>query len=190
MALRPATRRLLREAGSWTLAAVIIIAAIGHYDTLKTTTESLLGMPTLSDIEARQRGDYQTMQATAQLGPVVEIEAGRGGHFHTEAEINGREIAVMVDTGATVVSLSYEDAERAGIYLNRGDFTRAVSTANGVARVASVTLDRVSIGEITVRNVPATVAEPGRLRTTLLGMSFLGRLSRFDMRSGMLVLQE
>jgi aspartyl protease family protein len=65
-----------------------------------------------------------------------------------------------------------------------------VSTANGVARVAPVTLDRITIGDITVRDVPAAVAEPGRLRTSLLGMTFLNKLSRFDMRSGVLVLQD
>ena len=59
-----------------------------------------------------------------------------------------------------------------------------------MARVAPVTLDRVSIGDITVRNVPAAVTERGRMRTSLLGMSFLRKLSRFDMRSGRLVMQE
>ena len=96
----------------------------------------------------------------------------------------------MVDTGATMIALTYEDAERAGLSLKNSDFTQAVTTANGVARVAPVTLDRVSIGDITVRNVPAAVAERGRLKTSLLGMTFLSRLSRFDMRSGILVLQE
>jgi aspartyl protease family protein len=89
-----------------------------------------------------------------------------------------------------MVVLSYEDAERAGLLLTDKDFTRAVSTANGTARVAPVTLDRVSIGNITVRDVPAAVTESGRLGTSLLGMSFLSRLSRFDMRAGRLVLQE
>ena len=79
----------------------------------------------------------------------------------------------MVDTGATMVALTYEDAERAGIRLKPSDFTRGVSTANGVTRVAPVTLERVSIGDITVRNVAASVSERGRLQTTLLGMSFL-----------------
>ena len=59
-----------------------------------------------------------------------------------------------------------------------------------VARVAPVTLDRVSIGDITVRNVPASVSERGMLATTLLGMSFLKRLTRVDMRGETLILQE
>jgi aspartyl protease family protein len=96
----------------------------------------------------------------------------------------------MVDTGATMVALTYEDASRAGMYIRDRDYTQRVSTANGAARVAPVILDRVSVGTITVRNVPAAVSEPGMLATSLLGMSFLGRLQRVDMRSGVLVLSE
>ena len=189
MALNPGTRRLLWSAASWGGVALIAVAAISHLGQLRSGAEKLLGAPT--DMAARQdaAGDDATV-AVQNHGTIVELQAGRNGHFNTEAEVNGRPIEVMVDTGATLVALSYEDAERAGIYLNNSDFSRAVSTANGVARVAPVTLDRVSIGDITVRNVPAAVAEPGRLKTSLLGMTFLSRLSRFDMRSGVLVLEE
>jgi len=189
--MTPGTRQLLREALSWGVVAVIGIAAFSHFETLKTGAERMLGLPTPADVTQAQRQRPVARTSTqGNMASVVEIEAESSGHFSTEAEINGRAIAVMVDTGATMVALSYEDAERAGIYLNDADFTRAVSTANGVARVAPVTLNRVTIGDITVRNVPAAVAEPGRLKTSLLGMSFLSRLSRFDMRSGRLVMQE
>jgi aspartyl protease family protein len=189
MALTSGTRRLLREAASWAVVALIGAAAFIQYDELKSGAERLLGLPPSAGVEAPQDAADE-VEAVARLQSIVEIKAGRNGHFNTEAEVNGRRIEVMVDTGATMVALSYEDAERAGIYLDRGDFNRAVTTANGVASVAPVTLDRVSIGDITVRHVPAAVAEPGRLKTSLLGMSFLSRLSRFDMRSGVLVLQE
>ena len=83
-----------------------------------------------------------------------------------------------------MVALSYEDAERAGIYVRDSDFTQRVSTANGIARVAPVTLDRVSIGDITVRNVPAAVTRAGQAsRPRCSACRFLGRLQRFDMRS-------
>jgi aspartyl protease family protein len=189
MALHPGTRRLLREAASWGVIAVIGVAALTHFETLKMGVERMLGLPTPADV-AEVRGANRTTAKPASLGSIVEIEAKDNGHFNAEADLNGRPIDVMIDTGATMVALSYEDAERAGILLNDTDFTRAVSTANGVARVAPVTLDRVSIGNITVRDVPAAVAERGRLKTSLLGMSFLSRLSRFDMRSGRLMMQE
>lgn len=120
----------------------------------------------------------------------VSLKATGNGHFESEAEVNGRTIDVMVDTGATLVALTFEDAERAGIFLRPSDFTHSVSTANGVAKIAPILLDRVSIGSITVRNVQAAVCERGKLEQTLLGMSFLSRLSRVDMRAGTLVLHE
>jgi aspartyl protease family protein len=190
MAMNPGTRHMLREAASWTVVAVIGIAAFSHYETLKTGAERMLGLPTSADVAGAKRPQRTAAAKRANLGSVVEIDAQDNGHFNAAADVNGRSIEVMIDTGATMVALSYEDAETAGFRLSDSDFTRAVSTANGVARVAPVTLDRVSIGNITVRDVPAAVAERGRLKTSLLGMSFLSRLSRFDMRSGRLVMQE
>ncbi len=191
MALTSGTKQLLREVVSWGVVAVIAIAALTHFDTLKTSAELMLGMPTPDEIaRVKPQRSVPAASLTNNRGTVVEIEAETNGHFNTEADINGRPVDVMIDTGATMVALSYEDAERAGLMLRDKDFTRAVSTANGIAHFAPVTLDRVSIGDITVRDVPAAVAERGRLNTSLLGMSFLSRLSGFDMRAGRLVLQE
>jgi len=185
--MTPGTRRLMREAVSWAVVALIGAAAFMHLDALRSGTEELLGLPPSGQESARQD---DAGVATAHFGSVVEIKAGRNGHFSTEVEINGRPIDVMIDTGATAVVLTYEDAERAGLYVNDSDFSQTVWTANGSTRVASVTLGRISIGDITVRDVPAVVTQPGLLKTTLLGMTFLSRLSRFDMRSGVLVLQD
>ena len=89
-----------------------------------------------------------------------------------------------------MVALSYEDAERAGIFVRPSDFTARVRTANGIAKFAPITLDSVSIGDITLHDVEAAVSEPGRMGTTLLGMTFIGRLGRAEMSNGVLVLQE
>ena len=120
----------------------------------------------------------------------VSIAAGAYGHFQTQAEIDGRPIDVMVDTGASLVALTYEDAASVGLYVKPSDFTGLAQTANGSTRVAPVTISRISIGDITVRNVPAVVSARGASERTLLGMSFLKRLTRVEMRAGMLVLQE
>jgi len=120
----------------------------------------------------------------------VTLPAGQYGHFLTEAEINGREIGVMVDTGASLVALTYNDAVRAGIFVKPSDFTHTAQTANGIARVAPVTISRIEIGDITVRNVKGVVSERGASERTLLGMSFLGRLSRVEMRGDKLELEE
>jgi aspartyl protease family protein len=120
----------------------------------------------------------------------VSIAAGAYGHFLTQAQIDGRSIDVMVDTGASLVALTYEDAKSVGLFIKPSDFTSVAQTANGSTRVAPVTISRISIGEITVRNVPAVVSARGASERTLLGMSFLKRLTRVEMRAGMLVLQE
>lgn len=120
----------------------------------------------------------------------VSIAAGAYGHFLTQAQIDGRSIDVMVDTGASLVALTYEDAKSVGLFIKPSDFTSVAQTANGSTRVAPVTISRISIGDITVRNVPAVVSARGASERTLLGMSFLKRLTRVEMRAGMLVLQE
>jgi aspartyl protease family protein len=131
-------------------------------------------------------------EAKEDAGPPgsVSIAAGAYGHFQTQAEIDGRSIDVMVDTGASLVALTYEDAASVGLYVKPSDFTGLAQTANGSTRVAPVTISRISIGDIMVRNVPAVVSARGASERTLLGMSFLKRLTRVEMRAGMLVLQQ
>ncbi len=120
----------------------------------------------------------------------IELAAGGNDHFFAEAELNGRPVTVMVDTGASMVALTYDDARRAGIYPRDSDFTGRSSTANGIARFAPVDIDRVSIGGIEVRNVRAAVMEEGKLETSLLGMSYLSKVGSVAMKSGRLVLEE
>lgn len=191
MAMSSGARSFLGELASWGAAAAILAAAVLHYDTLRSGLGSALGLddaavmseagqpqPTASDAEAPARSGTEQLRAHAD------------GHYYARAEVNGRPLDVMVDTGATMVALTYEDAERAGLRLRPADFTGRVSTANGIAAVAPVTLDRVTIGRITVRNVRAAVCERGRLEKTLLGMSFLSRLDRVDIQQGRLTLIE
>jgi aspartyl protease family protein len=105
-----------------------------------------------------------------------------------EAAVNDRPATFMADTGATLVVLTFEDAARLGLSPRSLDFSGLVETANGTARVAPVTLDRVRVDDITVRDVSAVVAEKGALATNLLGMSFLGRLKSFQMQGSELIL--
>ena len=184
MALSSGTRSLVGEALSWVVAAGILAVGLTHFTELKALTATALGL------EISQQTEPATLPAPKASSRKVEIRAAPNGHFYSQATINGRRIDTLVDTGATIVALTWEDAQRAGLSLRQSDFTARVSTANGTARVAPVRLDRVEIGGILVRNVDATVSEPGRLTTTLLGMSFLSRLNRVDMRQGTLVLAE
>ncbi len=122
-------------------------------------------------------------------GSTVEFSRGRGGEFQVFTDINGARVAMVLDTGATSVVLTNEAAKAAGLPLDMLSYNVNVDTANGRARAASVTLDRVTVGSITERAVPALIAQAGQLKTSLLGMSFLTRLERWEVRGDRLVLR-
>lgn len=107
----------------------------------------------------------------------VSLSADSRGHFVAEGQVNGGAIRFIVDTGATVVSLSTPDAQRLGIDYRSGQPVR-MTTANGVARGYRVKLDTVRVGSITANDVDAVVLEDLTM-PALLGMSFLNRM---DMR--------
>ncbi len=125
----------------------------------------------------------------AQVWPGDEVIAPDGlGQFHTAVEIAGQRLPAMIDTGASYVSLTYEDADRLGIRPASADFRYAVSTANGRAAVAKVDLPSIRLGSIEVRDVPALISERGQLGQSLIGMSFLSRLSGLKVDRGRLIL--
>ncbi len=180
-------------AAAWLVAAGAAAFSFAYFNEIKEIARQAVGLPAPAGIaaSAQPRSHRQPEAArAASRGRTVEIKAGANGHYFASAEINGRPVSVLVDSGASIVALSFDDALRAGLHVRDSDYTQRVSTANGFARVAPVMLDRVSIGDIVVRDVPASVSEPGSLATSLLGMSFLGRLQRVDMRAGVLLLEE
>jgi aspartyl protease family protein len=188
MALSSGARQAAAMAAGWALAVGCTAISVVYFSEIKVIAHSLLGLPEPG--VARIAEAAPTSPDPARSGRTVELRAGSYGHYRTTAEINGRPVTVLVDTGASMVALSFEDAQAAGIFVRDGDFTHRVSTANGFARVAPITIARISVGDITVRDVAGAVMENGKLGTSLLGMSFLGRLQRVDMRGGTLVLQE
>jgi|EndMetStandDraft_8_1072994.scaffolds.fasta_scaffold32967_2 aspartyl protease family protein len=121
-------------------------------------------------------------------GRTVTLNPNTYGHYIVEADIGGTSVELLTDTGATYVALNYETALRLGFTAQTMRFTSRSSTANGIARVAPVTLDYVRIGSILVRDVKAVIAEPGKMTQNLLGMSFINRLSGFELRGGRLLM--
>jgi len=126
--------------------------------------------------------------ARAGTSRAVEIARARQGDFNIRGEINGSRIAMLVDTGASSVVLTAEAAKAAGLPVELLKYDVAIETANGRGKAASVVLDKISIGSIHERRVPALVTAPGDLRTSLLGMSFLSRLESFEVRGERLVM--
>lgn len=191
MSFSSGMKTAMGEATSWIIAGAIIVGAFIYFDELKAAFSPLqpTEMAAVSNRTASTPSPPQIQAPVSSGGYRVELTAERSGHFKTPAYVNGRAINVLVDTGATYVGLTYEDAERAGIFVTDDDFKYKVQTANGDSRIAIVMIDRLSIGDIEVRDVKATVAKPGKLHVTLLGMSFLGKLRRTEMRQGRLVLE-
>jgi aspartyl protease family protein len=120
----------------------------------------------------------------------VTLKADAQGHFYVEPTINGARLRMMVDTGASLVILPREDARLAGINPAATEYKSRAATANGVVMVAPVVLKEVVIGDLTVRNVQAAVFPDSKLQVGLLGMSFLSKLSHFEVARGQLVLKQ
>jgi aspartyl protease family protein len=155
-----------------------------------------LGLVVLYTYRADMRDVYQRVMAELVPGRaanrgmhVVEIVRGRNGDFQVAAQINGVRVALILDTGASSVVLTQEAAKAVGLPLEVLVYDVSVDTANGRTRAASVTLDRVGVGDVVERAVPAMIAQPGQLRTSLLGMSFLNRLESWEVRGDKLVLR-
>ena len=122
-------------------------------------------------------------------GRNVEIARTSAGDFAVTAQVNGATIAMVLDTGATSVVLTREDAKAAGLPLEILAYSTNIDTANGRTRAAPVTLDRVAIGGLVERSIEALVAQPGQLKMSLLGMSFLNRLQSWEVRGDRLLLR-
>ena len=123
-------------------------------------------------------------------GRKVRVQASPGGHFQADFKLNGRRVNAMIDTGATLVAINLSTAKRIGINLTSADFKYEVSTANGNARAAAATIDSLQIGRIAVDSVEAVVLEDSALNGTLIGMSFLQQLSKFEVKDGALLLAQ
>jgi aspartyl protease family protein len=118
----------------------------------------------------------------------VQIPRGSNGEFAVQARINGIAAAMVVDTGATSVVLTYETAKAIGLPLELLEYNVDVQTASGHTRAARLWLDRIAIGKMVERSVPALVVGQGQMKANLLGMSFLDRLESFEVRADHLLL--
>ena len=142
--------------------------------------------------QAGLRGQAQAatpvpVSAPATGGP-AQVLKGADGHYWADALIEGRAVRVMVDTGASVVALTRDDAARLGFKLTAADFSSTVVTASGPVRAAPVELEAVAVAGARVDRVQALVVEAG-LPHSLLGMSYLGRLSSFSATPAALTLR-
>jgi aspartyl protease family protein len=119
----------------------------------------------------------------------VDIPRKNGGEFAVRAKINNFQAPMLVDTGATSVVLTYETAKAIGLPLELLDYDVELETASGRTRAARLTLDRIAVGTVVERSVPALVVPRGQARNNLLGMSFLDRLESWEVRADRLTIR-
>jgi len=120
--------------------------------------------------------------------PAVQISRGQGGEFALRAKINGVTAPMVIDTGATSVVLTWETAKAIGLPLEMLEYDVDVETAGGHTRAARLTIDRLAVGQLVEKSVPALVVPRGQMKTNLLGMSFLDRLESWGVHADKLML--
>jgi aspartyl protease family protein len=166
------------------LVLVTMVLTAGAVIVYKDPEQAALASDTVSEVLRSRALRAKASPATN----AVEIERTRGGEFALRAKINGVGAPMVVDTGATSVVLTYETAKAAGLPLELLEYDVDVETAGGHTKAARLTLDRLAIGKLVERSVPALVVPHGQMKTNLLGMSFLDRLERWEVRSDRLML--
>lgn len=129
-----------------------------------------------------------TPPAAAATPNRLVYRAGPTGHFLVEASVDGTPVRFLVDTGASLVALTPEDARAAGLDPATLSYSAVMSTANGTARAAPVRLRSLRLGQLEVEDVRAVVMERP-MAVSLLGMSFLDRLQGYSIRDGVLTVE-
>lgn len=171
----------VRQLGLWALIALVLVALYLYRGELegfgaRMTAGLVPGRATVvTDSEGRSE---------------VVLHKLQNGHFETDVMVNGMATSMLVDTGASSIALTWDDAERLGLDPANLDFRLPIMTANGQAMAAPVTLDTVAIGPIARNRIRATVAERGRLDQSLLGMTFLSTLGFLQMQADELRLRD
>ena len=142
----------------------------------------------LAPLVQRVSGELNPAMPVARQANEVVLRRANDGHFYADMKINGSDMRLLADTGASVIALTVDDAERAGIDVSRLDFTLRISTANGMGEAARIELREVRVGSIVRDDVTALVARG--LPQSLLGMNFFNSLSKFQIENNELLLKD
>jgi aspartyl protease family protein len=173
---------IVRAIVGWLAIIVVLVAAYASRDQLAAIAGRFVG--------ALVPGAPITGRLAGESDPdsVVVIRSG-DGHFEIRAEVDDRPVSFLLDTGATFVTLTHEDAIRIGIAVDALSYDTPIRTANGPVTAASVTVDRLAVGPLERRGVKALVAHTDVLDKSLLGLSFLNTLGGYSIAGDRLVLK-
>lgn len=167
--------RALRNVVLWLLIFVVVLALVSFREEFGA-------------VGRRMQAELLPSVPHVAAGGAVEILRAGDGHFYVDGFVNGERVRFMVDTGASRVALSAEDARRAGVNTDALRYTVPVNTANGMTMKAAMELEYVMIGDLRVEHVKAMVAKSGQMTGSLLGMSYLNRLGGYRIEGNRLTL--
>ena len=166
----------LQQAGIWIGIGLVVLLGYSYREEIGA-------------VGRRLSGDLNPAAGQAIGGQQMRFTAEADGQFHVEATIGGTPLRFLVDTGATDVMLSPADARRLGYEPSTLSYSQHYQTANGTVRGAPVTIPEIAIGPIRLTDVAASVNEH-ETEGSLLGMSFLGRLSGYQVSGSTLTLRQ
>lgn len=164
---------------------LISAALTGSGLVMARVSEKPASAPQVAAIATPQAAALQTSGSRR-----TQIPADRAGHFVVEGAVEGRRAEFLIDTGASIVALTEKDADRLGVRLSARDPKVFLQTANGKVTGTRVRLASIDIGDVRVQDVDAVVLPDHALKQNLLGMTFLSRISRYEFRSGQLLLEQ
>jgi aspartyl protease family protein len=136
---------------------------------------------------ASAQAPASTIKVARSYSPDVVLDRAEDGHFYANAQVNGRQISMLVDTGASVIALTGEDARTLGIYWDTNDITYVAQGAAGPVEGVNTVIERLSVGGHEVANVQAIIIPEGA-RISLLGQSYLRTLDRVEMSGDQMTL--
>jgi aspartyl protease family protein len=175
-------REVARDIVVWGGLCLGLIAVYGFRDELNVVAARVMGELTPAGTDLGAGTELAGQQA-------VRLRKRTDGHFVARTEVEGTQVTMLVDTGASSVVLKSTDAQRVGIDTASLDYVVPVQTANGTAFAARLRLKSVAVGTIAFDNVEALIAQSGALEESLLGMSFLSRLGSYEFSGDYLTLR-
>ena len=172
---------MVRDAVTWLALGLALVTLYSYKEEIAPIAARVVGelLP----------GSAMTVEQSAGGLTEIRIRKRLDGHFNANVDVNGKQIAMIVDTGASSIVLTPEDATKAGIDIRNLAYNIPVLTANGRTFAARVRLDKVAIGPLDRANVDALVAKHGAMTQSLLGMSFLSRLRSYEFSGDFLTLR-
>ena len=174
-ARRVHVRETVRNIAIWVAIAAVLLVGVSFRDEIE-------------DVATRVRSELVPGYAIESGEHEMVLTESQGGNFFIFGEVNGVRVRFLIDTGASDTVLSPMDAQAIGIDLDALDFSRVYSTANGMGRGASYTLDELAVGPISISPMPVSI-NGAEMNTSLLGMTFLRRLRSFEIQGRRLILR-